>query len=446
MDQTRSARNNDSVNQSGFSQDLAGNKKNLRGLFNGAKEFNNVDLICLSHLRWDFVFQRPQHLLTRCAKERRVFFFEEPIFSADQVTRLDISQREKGVWVVVPHLPEGMGEAEILAAQRELVNDLIDEFNLKSYILWYYTPMALGFTDHLCSVATVYDCMDELSLFKNAPQALKDREKELFRRADLVFTGGQSLYESKKDRHHSVHAFPSSIDYHHFAQARKNVEEPKDQASIPFPRIGFFGVLDERLDIELLRGAAEARPDWQFVMIGPIVKIDPAHLPHLPNIHYLGSKSYKELPQYLAGWNVAMLPFAKNDSTRFISPTKTPEYLAAGKPVVSTSIRDVVRPYGEKQLVSIADTVDEFIRAAASVGMDEEPNVEEWLNQVDAYLAQTSWDKTWNQMSSLILSVVEGRLALEQAAEELSKPTSSVPHTPIISQSPAQSSYNQYQA
>jgi len=254
-------------------------------------------------------------------------------------------------------------------------------------------------------LAIVYDCMDELSAFQGAPPELRQREADLFQQADLVFTGGQSLYEVKRHQHPNVYAFPSSIDVTHFVQARQAIDDPVDQANIPHPRLGFYGVIDERMDIDLLKGVAIARPDWQLVLIGPIVKIDPASLPQLPNIHYLGGKSYAELPHYLAGWDVALLPFARNESTRFISPTKTPEYLAAGKPVVSTSIRDVVRPYRDLGLVQIADSVPEFV-AAVEVALQTAQKDSEWLDRVDAFLAQNSWDKTWASMSHLIESAV----------------------------------------
>ncbi|MBD0326041.1 MAG: glycosyltransferase, partial [Pyrinomonadaceae bacterium] len=251
--------------------------------------------------------------------------------------------------------------------------------------------------------------------FKNAPPALREHEQELFKRADLVFTGGQSLYEAKRHQHARVYAFPSSIDAAHFAQARNIKDEPIDQAELARPRLGFFGVIDERLDIELLDGLAQARPDWQLLMIGPVVKIDPADLPRRPNIHYLGSKSYGELPAYLAGWDVALLLFARNGSTRYISPTKTPEYLAAGCAVVSTSIRDVVRPYGQQGLVRIADTVEDFVTAVEAAMKDDEP---ERLRQVDAFLSQTSWDKTWARMSALIEEVVAARRVMAASAEQ----------------------------
>src|SRR5215211_3245326 len=312
-----------------------------------------TDLVCFSHLRWDFVYQRPQHLLSRCAKKRRVFFVEEPIFGNGSM-RLEIREAETGVHVVVPHLPDGLrSEIAINAVMREMTRQLFIDHDISEYIFWYYTPMALNFTDHFNPIASVYDCMDELSAFRGAHSALPMLEKQLFRNVDLVFTGGQSLYEVKRDQHPSVHAFPSSIDASHFRKARKITEDPQDQAHIPHPRLGFFGVIDERFDSQLLDQVASMRPDWNFIVIGPVVKIDPATLPSHPNIHYLGSKKYHELPEYLAGWDIALLLFAQNESTRFISPTKTPEYLAAGKPVFSTPIRDVVHPYGQMELVRI---------------------------------------------------------------------------------------------
>lgn len=368
-----------------------------------------TDLLCFSHLRWDFVYQRPQHLLSRFAQERRVFFVEEPVFDSASA-RLDLSTRECGVTVVVPRLPENLSDSperdEVL---QELVDGLLAGQRIRDYFSWYYTPMAMSFTRALRPQAIVYDCMDELSLFKDAPPALKFCEAELFKRADLVFTGGQSLYEAKRrqhPKHGNIHAFPSSIDAAHFNLARTCSDDPAEQAEIPRPRLGFFGVVDERLNLELLDGLAVARPDWHLVIIGPVVKIDPASLPRRANIHYLGGKDYSQLPTYLAGWDVALMPFARNEATRFISPTKTPEYLAAGRPVVSTSIRDVVHPYGEKGLVHIADTVEDFVRASETA-MNAQSTGR--LQEVDAFLAQTSWDKTWSSMNELIEGLINRR-------------------------------------
>jgi UDP-galactopyranose mutase len=355
------------------------------------------DLLCLSHLRWDFVFQRPQHLMCRCAKERRVFFIEEPTFHNDTLAQLDLRMRESGVCVVVPRLPKGLSEDEINSTLKLLMDELIASCRIRDYVLWYYTPMALPFTKHLTPQAVVYDCMDELSAFKGAPSCMREREAELLSTADVVFTGGRSLYEAKRKQHRNIHMLASSIDAPHFARARALLEEPEDQIGIPHPKLGYCGVIDERMDIALLDRVAEARPDWHLVMIGPVVKIDPSELPRRPNIHYLGGKDYHQLPAYLSGWDVALLPFAINESTKFISPTKTPEYLAAGKPVVSTPIRDVVRPYGEKGLVRIAETHTDFIKAVEDC-LKEESCSPDWLARVDEMLAENSWDKTWMRM------------------------------------------------
>lgn len=365
---------------------------------------NDSDLVCLSHLRWDFVYQRPQHLLSRCAQTRRVFFVEEPVVEFVDSWWLEVNQRECGVWVVVPHIPDWISDALKTTMHQSLIDELFEDHAIANPILWYYTPNALTFTEHLQAAAVVYDCMDELSAFKGASPRLRELERQLMQRADVVFTGGQSLYEAKQHLHSNIHAFPSSIDAAHFAQARTFAEEPADQQDIPHPRLGFYGVIDERMDLDLLEGIAAAKPDWHLVMIGPVVKIEPSQLPQRPNIHYLGGKSYQELPHYLAGWDVAMLPFARNESTRFISPTKTPEYLAAGKPVVSTSIRDVVRPYGEQNLVQIADTVTDFV-AAAERAMQSQLETN-WLHRVDSFLAQNSWDQTWASMIEKIEAVI----------------------------------------
>jgi len=361
------------------------------------------DLVCFSHLRWDFVFQRPQHLLSRCAKTRRVFYVEEPHFGADE-PKLEVRVDGNNVHVVVMHLPDGLTEEEAVSCQRVLLQSLFTTHNVQEYVQWFYTPMALPLADALPPpLSCLYDCMDELSAFKGAPPALCERERELLRRANVVFTGGQALYEAKRHLHPNIHAFPSSVDREHFGKARQNLPDPADQAGIPHPRLGFFGVIDERMDLALVEQVALLRPDWHLVMVGPVVKIDEGDLPRLPNIHYLGGKSYAELPNYVSGWDVALMPFAKNDATRFISPTKTPEYLAAGKPVVSTSIRDVVRPYSVQGLAHIADTPSDFVAACESCL--REPH-DRWLRRVDAFLARLSWDRTWAAMEDLMRRAV----------------------------------------
>jgi glycosyltransferase involved in cell wall biosynthesis len=352
-------------------------------------------LLCLSHLRWNFVWQRPQHLLSRAASDYDVLFIEEPVFEAQAKPRIDWRIESSGVQVGVPVLPQGSTPSAVTLLQRKLIDDTLSSRSSGKLALWYYTPMALPFTLHLRPDICIYDNMDELSAFRGASPRLVALERRLFQRADVVFTGGQSLYEAKRSKHRNIHAVPSSIDAAHFRNARLKRAVPTDQAVIPAPRLGFFGVIDERFDIDLLARIADLRPQWQFVMIGPVVKIDPAILSNRPNIHWLGGKSYDELPAYLSGWDIGLMPFAINEATRFISPTKTPEFLAAGVPVVSTPITDVVRPYGEQGLVEIAGTPEEFVACAEF--LLERPR-EDWLGKVDSHLAKTSWDRTWAAM------------------------------------------------
>ncbi|MFD1139816.1 glycosyltransferase family 1 protein [Larkinella insperata] len=355
------------------------------------------DLICFSHLRWNFVYQRPQHLLSRASRHFRVWFREEPV--VDNRSWLEVRPVNAQLNILVPHLPGGTDAQTQQTMQRKWLDELLTQHQITDFVAWYYTPMALNFTEHIQPRLTVYDCMDELSAFRGAPPQLREREKQLLQQAKLVFTGGQSLYEAKKNLHPSVHAFPSSIDNHHFGQARLGLADPADQSSLAYPRIGFSGVIDERLDIALLGELAKRRPDWQFVLLGPVVKIDPASLPQGPNLHYLGMKAYEQLPAYFSNWQVALLPFALNESTRFISPTKTPEYLAAGLPVVSSPIRDVVSTYGECGPVWIADGAEEFERSIAAALAD--PGSMCW-KRIDAQLAQSSWQQTWKDMHDLI--------------------------------------------
>jgi UDP-galactopyranose mutase len=340
--------------------------------------------------------------MSRFAKERPVIYWEEPeaaIAGCEPALGVRVCA-ETGVTVVTPSLPEGMDEAAAEAALKTLLDGFVAQQD-QPLIRWYYTPMMLPFSRHIDADCTVYDCMDELANFRFAPPQLLALERELIASADVVFTGGYSLYEAKKDLHSNVHPFPSSVDRAHFAQARAMDASPADQSAIRGPRFGFYGVIDERMDLELVAKVADAHPEWSIMMVGPVVKIDPADLPQRPNIHYLGGKKYEELPVYLGGWDVALMPFAINDSTKFISPTKTPEYLAGGRPVVSTPITDVIRHYGDLEAVFIASGPDAFIEAcekalALAHGHDD------WLTDVDAKLANISWDTTYARMAGLV--------------------------------------------
>ena len=364
----------------------------------------DIAIIALSHLRWNFVFQRPQHIFARLAKTHRVFFVEEPA-AASPRPEWQFSPADFNVTVCRPQTPSSAAgfHQEQIPFLKALMPALIEQQGIADYILWFYTPMALPVTDELNPRLTIYDCMDELSAFQGADPELRIRERQLLQKADLVFTGGPSLYRAKQDLHKRVYCFPSSVDAAHFATAA-TAKEPADQANLPHPRLGFFGVIDERLDTGVLRYAAQAHPEWQIAMVGPVVKIDAATLPQEPNIHYFGQRSYAQLPAYLSGWDVCLLPFARNKSTEFISPTKTLEYMAAGKLIVSSPIRDVAEPYGD--VVYLGDGAAEFTQAceqALSASSQEKAERQELMKDV---LSQTSWASTVDRMESLIDSAL----------------------------------------
>ena len=382
-----------------------------------AQDPHRTTLLCFSHLRWNFVFQRPQHLMSRFAQDMDVIYWEEPVNVGERETpylQVREAQDAPGVRVVVPHLPAGMPDDAREATLSRLLDAHVATIR-GPLITWYYTPMMLPFSRHIEADVTVFDAMDELSKFKFAPAKLLELEQEVIDRADVVFTGGSSLYEAKKHRHANVHCFPSSVDRAHFCKARARQFDPADQEDLTKPRLGFYGVIDERFDIELLDKIAEMRPNWSFVMVGPVVKISEEDLPRRPNIHYLGGKTYAELPAYLSGWDVALMPFAMNESTQFISPTKTPEYLAGGKPVVSTPVKDVVRTYGHLEGVKIAATADEFVEACeAALELSRNPE-SGWLAEADLMLSAASWNTTQARMAGLIADVMGTRTGASPA-------------------------------
>ena len=363
-------------------------------------------IVCASHLGWDLVFQRPQHLMTRVARDSAVLYIEEP--RDEDVTEPVLRRRTdaSGVEIATPVLPHGTRYRS--QAIRTLIDTAIAAFDAEELVLWIYTPMALDHVGHLSPDVMVYDCMDELTAFKDPPPGLAERERQLLARADLVFVGGRSLFEAKRGVNPAMYLYPSSVDAAHFATARDRLADPADQATLPHPRIGFFGVIDERMDLDLVARAAEVCPDVAFVFLGPVVKIDPASLPRAANLHWLGRKAYADLPAYLGHWDAGWMPFALNDSTRFISPTKTPEFLAAGLPVVSSAVPDVVRDYGLPGLVTITepDGVAAALRGALG------PQDPGWSTKVAAHLAHLSWDRTWTEMDDHIRRVGAAGLPL----------------------------------
>ncbi|WP_374945012.1 UDP-galactopyranose mutase [Sphingomonas sp.] len=346
--------------------------------------------------------------MRRFAQTRPVFMWEEHIPCDHPLPFLEHHAfAADGVVALRPRLPHWWSREDVEAGLSTLLDAFVKTSVRGDPLLWFYTPVMFGFAGHLAASAVVYDCMDELSAFRFADPALMERESALLACADLVFTGGYSLYEAKRHRHADIHPFPSAVEVGHFAQARTRDREPEDQRGIAGPKLGFYGVIDERIDLALIDAVAAARPDWSLVMIGPVAKIDPASLPRRDNIHWLGGRDYRDLPAYLSGWNAALMPFAINEATRFISPTKTPEYLAGGLPVVSTPIVDVIRHYGDMQAVAIADGAGAFIAACeAALAL---PREGVWQAEADRVLARQSWDCTQAAMAAEIDRVTTAR-------------------------------------
>jgi UDP-galactopyranose mutase len=361
-------------------------------------------LLVFSHLRWDFVFQRPQHLMTRLAQHYRVFFFEEPVQS-EGPAHLEIIECAPNLRICRPHTPlpaSGFDDAQLPTLQN-LLEKLIEQHEIARPVAWLYTPMALPFLQRFDPAAVVYDCMDELSAFLNAPRELIRREQALLKIADVVFTGGPSLYRAKQALHGNVHCFPSSVEANHFGQARDPGIDHVEQRGLPHPRLGFFGVIDERFDPVSISLLADAHPDWHIILVGPVVKIDPARLPQRANIHYMGQRTYADLPRFLAGWDVALLPFAINEATRYISPTKVLEYMAAEKPIVSTPIVDVVDPYGH--IVHIGRHAQGFVVACEYALRESAVAREKRAAMMRNVVKATSWDVTARKMRGLIEDV-----------------------------------------
>jgi UDP-galactopyranose mutase len=348
--------------------------------------------------------------MSRAAREFNTWYIEEPVYF-DGPPFLRIDRDPSGVSVVTPLMPREP-DYDVAAQLESMLTRLVAKVQPKRLIAWYYTPMALSFTGKLEPHRCVYDNMDELSTFAGAPAGLIEMERELLGRCDVVYVGGQSLYRAKRDRHENIHVFPSSVDVAHFGRARTLREDPSDQESIPHPRLGFFGVIDERMNLDLVREIAALRPNWTLVMIGPTAKIDLGSLPRAANIHWLGCKDYSELPHYLAGWDVGIMPFALNDATRFISPTKTPEFLAAGVPVVSTPIADVCEPYGAAGLVEISNDAAGFVTSAETIMKRSKAP---WLASVDVFLRGMSWDDTWEGMRRQLDAFVPERKTTAEA-------------------------------
>jgi UDP-galactopyranose mutase len=402
------------------------------------KEKHNMetfDLVVASHLRWSFVWQRPQQLISRLAAYHRVLFVEEPVFTSDDSVTPTAQLEEvlPNVFVLTPQvLASECGETPLwLWPCREKIDQQVRQamqaLHFRHRALWLYTPTPDFMVDTVQPELMVYDVMDELANFKFAPPQLKENEKRLLAQSALVFTGGASMYESKKHMNPNTHLFASGVDGKHYASAcNPDTKTPEWMDTIPSPRATYIGVIDERLDYDLIAQMAAAHPQVQFLMCGPVAKVDPAHLPQAPNLHYPGQQNYADLPRILKGSDICLMPFAQNDATRFISPTKTLEYMATHRPIISTAIPDVVRFYSD--IVYMAETPDEFVQQIVSAL--EEPAHERARKhrREEKILAEQAWDAIADSMETLMLTewgkTTAGK-AQKTAARASSLPTAS---------------------
>ena len=307
-----------------------------------------------SHLRYDGVRQRPQHIVSRLARRVPVLFVEEPLSSASDENELIATD---GLEVLRPRRRDGDGSVDA-ALQRRVAAWI----GARPVLFWFYSPMLSALADVVPEAPLVYDCMDELAAFAFAPGAMRDRERALLARAGLVFAGGRSLYDARRALGAKVRLEPSGVESERFATAASLEMHPLF-AHLARPLCAYVGVVDERIDLAIVERLADRVPS--VALVGPVVKIEPRAVPRRANVHCTGQMPYADLPALLAGTDVAIMPFARNAATEHISPTKTLEYLAAGKPVVSTSIADVVADFGD--IVTLADGPEAFADACAEV-------------------------------------------------------------------------------
>lgn len=369
-------------------------------------------IIAFSHLRWNFVWQRPQQFLSRFARHHPILFIEEPEYNLEpgEAPRIQLDEVADNITVGKVQLAHDFDRDRHAKVFPALAREMVERVNTNGAfdhpLLWFYNPMDAAWAiDSFDERGIVYDCMDELSQFKFAPANLVENEQKLIDAADVVFTGGYELWLRKSRQHPNAHFFGCGVEYDHFAKAQQDETEiPEDVERIRHPIIGWFGVVDERVDYDLVSEAAQMRPDWNFVLVGPVVKVDPNSLPKADNIHWLGQRDYSVLPNYCKAYDVCMMCFAINEATEYINPTKALEYLATGRPVVSTPVKDVVRQYAG--LVDIAENAEQFVKIvekALNAGDREK------IDKGTAKARECSWETTVAKMRELIEEAVAQR-------------------------------------
>lgn len=380
----------------------------------------SFSLIVHSHLRWDWVWQRPQQFLSRLSVKHPVLFCEGPRLVDEDITPYySVEQDEKypNVSVLLMHLPASrFGDGDWVDATRThllkeaLAGPLKGKYNRP--VQWFYDPMATpAFAGKIGEIANVYDCMDQLSQFRFAPPELISRERQLLKKADVVFAGGYKMWEDKKQHNENSHFYGCGVDVDHFATARSGeTVVPADINFVERPILGYFGVVDERLDYDLIARLADSNPNWNVCIVGPPCKIDPNELPQRDNLFWLGGRPYAELPAYAKAFDVCLMPFALNEATEFINPTKTLEYMAMGKPIVSTPVPDVVTNFGRN--VAVSSNSDEFIALCRQAA--ENPDCDQIKRGLEMANRNT-WDYIVSQLERHIEEAIIAKTQAQRA-------------------------------
>lgn len=376
---------------------------NAQGLRQKAIAMNwtseTCDLLVLAHSRWDLDHHRGHNIFSRYAQKRRVFYFEEPSFGQTEIPRLHIRDTFENVMVVTPHLPNPIKSNQIDSILRELIDELIFEEEIINFTLWLQTPRAFRYARDIDATTIIYECMEDYDNINNFSENLFQVEKELMENSDIIFVVSEALYQKKKFQHHNIHVFPNSADYFHFIQSRDFILDPYDQIHIPHPRIGFYGIIDQSIDLKLIDEIAQIREDLNFVFIGPLKDTKFSQLPTRKNIYYLEQKDYNLIPLYVAEWDCGLLPFCINEVTQYSSPHQTAELLMAGKPIVATHIPDISIRFGKKSLAKMASNAEDFSEKIDKAILESKE--QKWKELIDNELKNETWDQVFKKMCDI---------------------------------------------
>jgi hypothetical protein len=375
------------------------------------------DIVLLSTAEWDNPFwTNKQHVAVELAKRgHRVFYIDSLGLRRPSMTGQDIKRIIKrlkkalqppkmvksNLWVWSPILIPSKNNQYIVRLNYIILNSWLNfwlrRLDFKKDIFWTYSPLTTELFDTKDYKQLIYHCVDEIKAQPGMPvKALEEAEKELSKRADLIFTTSKKLYETRKEYNKNTYYFSNVADFDHFNRALEpNLEIPKELLDIPSPRIGFIGALSGyKIDFKLIEFLAKRYPTYSFILIGKVGEGDPwtdiNNLKGLKNIYFLGSKPYSELPKYLKGIDVAILPNQINEYTDSMFPMKFFEYLSAGKPIVSVNLL-AIQEYQE--ICYLSKDYDEFAKNLEKALNDSDDKLNKRLTIAKRFTYKSRTDK-----------------------------------------------------